>query len=101
GHVAEHGVEDAAVAALFDGIGPHQYGVEIQELAADFLAKLVLIHSRLDMDTLGGKGAEERREAIVLRRRVPPRFSVAGIEDGHPAGTHLCHRPPELPTFRN
>src|SRR5574338_1499975 len=46
GDIAKHRIEDRSVESALDWIDPHEHGVDVQELAADLVAKIVVVHGR-------------------------------------------------------
>jgi hypothetical protein len=79
-HITQHGIQNASISFAFYRIDPHQQSVAMQQLSADLIAKLIVVHHWLGSYTLGNKGSEQICESIVLRRRASPRFVIAVVE---------------------
>lgn len=58
-HITKHGIENRPVPSPLNWIDPYQNAVNLHELFTNFLARIILIYRRLDMDPFGGKRREQ------------------------------------------
>jgi hypothetical protein len=81
-NITKHTIEHRSLPPAFDRIDPYQNAVNLHELLSDFVAKIVVIDRRLDVNPLGSKGPEQIGEPAIFSGRVPSRLTIARGENG-------------------
>src|SRR5918994_2289714 len=82
GNITKQRIEHGPVPSTFNGIDPYQNAVYLHELFSNFLAKIIVIDRRLDVNPPGSEGPEQICEPAILGGWVPPRLTIARRENG-------------------
>src|SRR4051812_34643166 len=79
-NVTKDGIEHGPVPSGFNGIDPYQNAVDVHELFSNFVAKVLMVYRKFDVNRPGGKGPEQICEAASLGGCIPSRSTIAGGE---------------------
>lgn len=83
GHLTKHGVENRPVVPALNRIDPYEDAVDLQQLVANFRAKIITVNRRFRVYPFGGKCAEQVCKPVICSCRACPGGVIARVDNGN------------------
>jgi hypothetical protein len=84
GHLPQEGIQDRTIAPVLDGIHPDQDDIDRQQLSANLLSEIIVVHGRLGVDAPVGQGMKNGGQPVVVRLGIFSGLPVARVKGWPP-----------------
>ena len=90
--LAKHGIENRPVLPVLNRIDPYEDAVDLQQLIANFRAKIVTVNRGLRMYPLDGKCLEQVCKPVIFSCRACPGGVIARVDNRDACAGIVSHR---------